>query len=93
MADYSIDTVFSPEDTGQLVHDAHRFLARIAHYLASKDIVLRFQDREGISNGLFQAHLCRPPAFAATKRLNFTKESETIASLPGFGMASEGYVV
>lgn len=40
MADYSIDTVFSPEDTGQLVHDAHRFLARIAHYLACKDIVL-----------------------------------------------------
>ncbi len=40
MADYSIDTVFSPEDTGQLVHDAHRFIERIAHYLTSKDIVL-----------------------------------------------------
>jgi uncharacterized protein (UPF0332 family) len=40
IADYSIDTVFSPEDTGQLVHDAHRFLERIAHYLTSKDIVL-----------------------------------------------------
>ena len=39
-ADYSIDTVFSPEDTGQLVHDAHRFLARIAYYLTSKDVVL-----------------------------------------------------
>jgi hypothetical protein len=40
MADYSIDTVFSPEDTGQVVHDARRFLARIAHYLTSRDIVL-----------------------------------------------------
>ena len=40
MVDYSIDTVFSPEDTGQLVHDAHRFLERIAHYLTSKAIVL-----------------------------------------------------
>ena len=40
LADYSIDTVFSPEDTGQLVHDTHRFLAWIAHYLTSKDIVL-----------------------------------------------------
>ena len=39
-ADYSIDTVLSPEDTGQLVHDAHRFLARIAHYLTSKGIQL-----------------------------------------------------
>ena len=40
MADYSIDAVFSPENTNQLVHDARRFLERIAHYLTSKAIVL-----------------------------------------------------
>ena len=35
---------------------------------------LRFQDGEGISNDLFQAHLCRPSTFATTKRLNLTKD-------------------
>src|SRR5215475_12895388 len=50
-------------------------------YLCSDGGNLRFQDCEGISNHLFQAHLRRPPAFAATKRLDFTKDGSEYSCL------------
>ena len=40
VADYGAGEMFEAGETGELVHDAHRFVERIAHYLTSKGIPL-----------------------------------------------------